>query len=219
MTKPRLLDLFCGAGGAAMGYARAGFEVVGVDLNPQPRYPFEFRQGNALRWDAAMLVGFDALHASPPCQLWAAGHNPNRDNYPDLIVPIRELLETSGLPYIIENVPRAPLLPHAVTVCGSALGRVVGDFQLHRHRRFESNIPLVGAPCPGRVRPWTMAITGTGTPSGLFYKLGRALSIAEKREMMEMPWANSHEMSEAIPPAYTEFIGNQLIAHLQSVAL
>lgn len=210
-VSPRLLDLFCGAGGAGMGYARAGFEVVGVDIDPQPHYPFEFHQADATTFP---LDGFDAIHASPPCQRWAQGHNPNHDSYPDLIGVMRERLEASGVPYVIENVIRAPLLPHAVMICGAAVGCLTEQFQLHRHRKFEANFPLVGADCPGKVRPWTMTVTGTGTPSGLFYKLGRALTTAEKREMMEMPGCNSHEMAEAVPPAYTEFIGRQLIEML-----
>ena len=113
----RILDLFCGAGGAAMGYHRAGFDVVGVDAAPQPHYPFEFVCGDA-RSDWFRIIGpFDAIHASPPCQAFTAyrrkGHGVG-DGYPDLIAPVRDLLRAAGVPYVIENVPRAPLVDHGM---------------------------------------------------------------------------------------------------------
>lgn len=107
--KPKLLDLFCGAGGAAMGYHRAGFEVVGVDIKPQPRYPFEFHQGDAMTWP---LEGFDAIHASPPCQAYTVAQNATRNGaaHPDLVAPVRERLQATGKPWVMENVVGAPLI-------------------------------------------------------------------------------------------------------------
>src|SRR4051794_5410435 len=140
MSRPRLLDLFCGAGGAARGYQRAGFHVVGVDNRPQPRYAGdEFVQADALEWDD--FDGFDAVHASPPCQLWAEGSRWHGNSHPDLITPLRPLLEQSGLPYIIENVPEAPLR-RDVVLCGTQFGLQAEGFEVRRHRAFELNWPL-----------------------------------------------------------------------------
>ena len=142
----RLLDLFCGAGGAAMGYHRAGFEVVGVDIKPQPHYPFEFHQADALTYP---LDGFDVIHASPPCQRWSmySRNLGTWESFPDLITPLRPLLRASGRPYVSENVEGAPLT--GIRLCGSAFGLPVLDDRtyLRRHRIFESNVDLWGAPC------------------------------------------------------------------------
>ena len=141
MTRPRLLDLFCGAGGAAMGYHRAGFEVVGVDINPQPRYPFEFHQADALEYP---LAGFDAIHASPPCQRFSTMTKrwARSSSHSDLIEPTRSRLRESMLPYVIENVAGAPLVG-PIRLCGSSFGLPV-----RRHRLFEmSSPPLLVPPC------------------------------------------------------------------------
>ena len=150
----RLLDLFCGAGGASEGYRRAGFEVVGVDIKPQPHYPFDFIEADALtvgggpEWIASY---FDAVHASPPCQAHSSLRHLQSTASVDLIAETRELLRQTGLPYIIENVVGAPLLD-PVKLCGSSLGLGAmcedGKWrQLRRHRLFESNVPLMGPPC------------------------------------------------------------------------
>src|ERR1035437_665181 len=135
MTKPRLLDLFCCAGGAAMGYHRAGFEVVGVDIKPQPHYPFEFHQGDALTYP---LEGFDAYHASPPCQRFSAMQmiHHNQEVWPDLVDPIRQRLIATRKPYVIENVPATPLRVDLM-LCGTMFG-----LRMPRHRIFESNITM-----------------------------------------------------------------------------
>src|SRR5713226_9004155 len=140
MNKPRLLDLFCGAGGAAAGYARAGFEVVGVDIRPQPRYPFAFHQADAL---TCSLDGFDAYHASPPCQLYSRTHRLWKSSvHPDLVDPLRQRLRATGKPYMLENVPGAPL-PGSIVLCGTMFGLGV-----LRHRLFESNVLLfLPGPC------------------------------------------------------------------------
>jgi DNA (cytosine-5)-methyltransferase 1 len=207
-----------------MGYSRVGFDVIGVDIKPQPNYPFEFIEADALQllrsaidgayqWKPDWLDQFDAIHASPPCQRWADGFVTYRDEHPDLIAPLRPLLEASGLPYVIENVKRSPLMPHAVLVCAGALGCVSGDLQLHRHRRFEANFPLMGMAC-ARQRRLTVSVVGNGTPSGNRKTIGRNPSIDEKREAMGITWTTRAELSEAIPPAMTEFIGHQLLQHL-----
>src|SRR6185503_7225741 len=139
--KPRLLDLFCGAGGAAMGYHRAGFEVVGVDIEPQPRYPFQFWQADVMEWLPAYMNDArryeDAIHASPPCQAYSHGSVRFRNEgkeYPDLLSSTRDLLERTGLPWVIENVPGAPMLPD-IKICGCQ----VGHPELRRVRWFETS--------------------------------------------------------------------------------
>jgi len=222
--RPRLLDLGCGAGGASKGYHDAGFEVVGVDIRPQIHYPYRFIQADAIavmRGDPITtdrrlawlnLNQFDAIHASMPCQRWAAITVKGRENHPDLITPLRPLLEATGLPWVMENVPKAPLID-PVMVCGGATGCVSGELQLHRHRMFEANFPLVGTACE-TIRPWTVSVVGHGSPSGNRTTLGRNPTIGEKREAMGMFWTNRDELSEAIPPAYTRFIGSQLLAEV-----
>src|SRR4051794_38162937 len=133
--RPRWVDFFCGAGGASMGYHRAGFDVVGVDINPQPNYPFEFVRGDALELGPAMLASgaFAGASASPPCQRWAGSSHWHGIDHPDLIAPTRAMLKASGLPYVIENVPGAPLV-EPVTLCGTMFGLGADGFDLRRHR-------------------------------------------------------------------------------------
>ncbi len=228
-SRPRLLDLFCGAGGASMGYNRAGFDVVGVDNRPQPHYPFAFVQADALEYAAQDLVGwdgFDAIHASPPCQRYSdlAHRNGNADQHPDLIAPTRALLEATGLPYVIENVEGAPLVD-PVTICGTALGLGVaipflGRYRLRRHRLFESNLRIQGSPCCCDDERPVIDVSGGGPThaprtdgkGGRTYK-GTA---DEARAAMGIDWMTKAELNEAIPPAYTELIGHQLLAHIRS---
>lgn len=209
--RPRLLDLFSGAGGAAMGYYRAGFDIVGVDIKPQPNYPFEFIQYDALRFP---LEGFDAIHASPPCQKFSITANLARAqgknaSEVDLLTPIRPLLEASGLPYIIENVKGAPLIS-PVVLCGSTFGLAV-----RRHRLFESNVWLFdNGPCRHKEQ---------GRPIGIYYSIGdeipqggkTAASLEEGQAAMGIDWMTWPELREAIPPAYTEHLGRQLIVAIQ----
>ncbi len=161
MAKPRLLDLFCGAGGAGMGYHRAGFEVVGVDIAPQPHYPFEFHQMDALAvmsddWIANPAhnptpLDFDAIHGSPPCQHFTRYRNNVKDitdRYADLLAPVRASLVESGLPYVIENVEGSPLV-EPTTLCGSMF-----DLDVRRHRLFETNWNLRDHDWPCRHRIW-----------------------------------------------------------------
>lgn len=223
--RPRLLDLFCGAGGAATGYHRAGFEVVGVDYKRQPHYPYRFVRGDALEYlqntdflDAHEIV---AIHASPPCQHYSdlAYRNGNADAHPDLIGPVRELLEATGLPYVIENVEGAPLNNPAL-ICGTELGLFHDGYRLRRHRLFETNwrLHVERCACRGAHLFPVLDVSGGG-PShaprldgagGRTYK-GTADQV---RAIMGMPWATKAECNEAVPPAYTELIGYQLLAQL-----
>ena len=205
-----------------MGYHRAGFDVVGVDIAPQPHYPFEFYRADALNvlggfsWPS--LEGFDAVHASPPCQAYSAGARMRTGaakDHPRLIEPTRELLSASGLPWVIENVPGAPLRPD-VRLCGSMFGLAV-----RRHRVFECSSFFWGPePCRHREQPVVVAVYGNH-PENRVVRKGhpaiRARSVEHAGEAMGMGWADWHGTKEAIPPAYTEWIGAQLIRHLERV--
>lgn len=228
MARPVLLDLFCGAGGAAMGYYRAGFDVVGIDISPQPRYPFEFQQADALVTlrDMALRKGVigpyrpDAIHASPPCQAYSVtrslpGGAPEK--YPMLIEPVREALQATGLPYVIENVQGARAALHEpVMLCGSSFG--IG---VRRHRLFEVSFPVEPLACAHHLQPEPVDVTGTGGPSQRrpgqrrgMYVHRKPRNIAHAREVMGIEWMTRKELSQAIPPAYTEYIGFYLLAAL-----
>ena len=227
--KPRLLDLFCGAGGAATGYHRAGFEVVGVDINPQPHYPFEFHQADAMRvlYEAskgAYRGDFSAIHASPPCQAYSIMKHAHNREHPD------RLLAASGIPWIVENVVGAPL-DDAVILCGSMFDMTAWDHyigqtvQLKRHRLFQSS-EMVMAPGPCR---HLRGVRVGGVYGGAWSK-NRSLDPTVKRtggyappddvqrELMGIDWMTGNELSQAIPPAYTEWIGAQLIRALEAAA-
>lgn len=215
LARPRLLDLFCGAGGAAMGYHRAGFDVVGVDIKPQPNYPFEFHQADALTFP---LEGFDVIHASPPCQAYSAlsWHPQNRDvEYPDLIEATRCRLRSAGVPYVIENVEGAPLID-PTTLCGSSFG-----LPLKRHRLFETAFPVIALACahaslPKRFRVWRHGeeIMSAFVP---VYGTGGGKAAEHWPEAMGIDWMTRAEMAQAIPPAYTEHIGRSLMEAVTSV--
>lgn len=204
--RPVLLDLFCGAGGAGMGYHRAGFTVVGVDIRPQPHYPFPFIQADALTLD---FRGFDAIHASPPCQRWTHFNRPEPNQHPDLITPLRPRLQASGLPWVIENVPAAPLRRDLI-LCGSQFGLTANGRGLRRHRIFESNVPL-----PTLVPPCNHAlprIWDSGHGANMDYRRRHGGSFQpERREAFGVDWMNREELAEALPPAYTELVGGLLL--------
>ena len=208
--KPRLLDLFCGAGGAAVGYHRAGFDVVGVDIKPQPHYPFEFHQADALTFP---LDGFDAIHASPPCQAYTSmrrlGKNAGRDA-PELVEPTRARLIVSGRPWVMENVVGSPLL-NPLRLCGSSFGLGV-----RRHRLFESSGLIFGLPCRHDLQPEPVAVYGDHPqqPGDKTYRVRRARTLAEGQAAMGIDWMPWRPLTQAVPPAYTEWIGARLIANL-----
>ena len=214
----RLLDLYCGAGGAAMGYSRAGFEVIGVDLVHQPHYPFEFHQGDALTWLAEHdLSGFDAIHASPPCQRASAltkGTQQGKREHPNWIPQTRRALKDTGLPYVIENVQGSDLR-RDVILCGEMFG-----LDVVRHRYFEANFNITQPQHPshrGRVRGWEHGVYYDGPYRAVYGKGGGKGAIGEWQDAMGIDW-NTHRRSiaEAIPPAYTEHIGESLKTHLLS---
>lgn len=201
-----------------MGYYRAGFtQIVGVDTKPQPRYPFEFVQADALDFP---LDGFTHYHASPPCQAYSRSKNNGcHKNAPKLISQVRDRLEATGLPYVIENVEGAPLedIPlfgvNTILICGAYFGLGVSGFDLNRHRLFESNIMLVEPPCVHR-RGQTIGVYGNGTNAWHWKKFGRCVTTNEARSAMGIDWMARKELTQAIPPAYTEFLGRQLIVVL-----
>jgi DNA (cytosine-5)-methyltransferase 1 len=214
--KPRILDLYCGAGGAAMGYYRAGFEVVGVDINPQPKYPFEFHQADALNVSEWWRhLPFAVIHASPPCQTYSMAarlHPGSETNHPDLVDPTRKLLEASGLPWVIENVDRSPLRG-TMMLCGSMFG-----LRIRKHRYFEVNWPMsILAPASCDHRNLYDPYHGPGR------------TTAEYQTVQETPWMPGQggsgrargvtgDVSNAIPPAYTEWIGRQLLQVVERAA-
>lgn len=217
----KILDLFCGAGGAAMGYHRAGFDVVGVDLHAQPNYPFEFWECGALEFLSATAImdhyGFDAIHASPPCQGYST-QTADKSKHERMIDTVRQALIETGLPYVIENVEGARRdLIDPVRLCGSSFG-----LDLRRHRYFEANWDLVGKPCDHawqtpRFRSLDMKMVRAGRLASVVGVHGH-LNYAGERELrqraMGIDWMTDHELAEAIPPAYTEWIGTQLLAHV-----
>jgi DNA (cytosine-5)-methyltransferase 1 len=211
----RLLDLYCKAGGASKGYADAGFEVVGIDIKKQKRYPYEFIQADCLEilQDMEYLRTFDVIAASPPCQTHSrTKHLRNAQGKStdkiDLIPQTRSALIESGVPYVIENVPGAPLIK-PVQFCGSSFG-----LKVRRHRLFESSIEIVGSVCNHKEQGKPVGIYGSmrdEIPQGGH----TAKTIEEAREAMGIEWMIWGELVEAIPPRYTYEIGKQLLSVLQ----
>jgi DNA (cytosine-5)-methyltransferase 1 len=207
----RLLDLYSKAGGASMGYYRAGFEVVGVDIKKQKRYPFEFIQADALEIldNQSFLNQFDVIAASPPCQTHSiTQHLRNAQGKStdkvDLIPQTRAALQNWGGIYVIENVPGAPLID-PVILCGSSF-----NLKVRRHRQFESNIHLTGLPCNHKAQGKPVGIYGSmkdEIPGGGH----TAKTIEQAREAMGIDWMLWGDLVEAIPPAYTEHLGKQIM--------
>ena len=206
-----------------MGYHRAGFDVIGIDIEPQPRYPFEFIQADAMTYVHRRPV--HAIHASPPCQGYlnltrvneALGRDPQHE---DLIAATREALTATGLPYVIENVQDARArLVDPVRLCGTSFG-----LPLRRHRLFESNVPLAGLQCAHHLftepRYWTgWRPKGEHRLSTVVQVYGNAGGKEHWPAAMDIDWMDDHGMCEAVPPAYTEHIGRQLIAHVNGLEL
>lgn len=233
--KPRLLDLFCCAGGAGMGYNRAGFEVVGVDIKPQPRYPFEFLEADVLGLDRDFLAGFDAIHASPPCQAHSSISRVSgrQEHHVDRIEETRELLVSSGKPWVIENVIGAPV-KDPVMLCGTMFGLQTScGAELRRHRLFETNwyvglVPLCqhgqavvgvyGGHAHDRRRR-TISVTGSTPQQNVVRNRSRlTFSVDEARRAMGIDWMTMTDLSQAIPPAYTEWLGRRLLTAIATPA-
>ena len=203
----KLLDLFSGAGGAAMGYSHAGFtEIVGVDIEPQPHYPFTFVKADAFAYLAEHGSEFDVIHASPPCQRYSSMSR-RRDGHPDLYAPMRTALLQTGKPFVIENVIGAPY-SHGLLLCGSMFGLVV-----RRHRNFEtSHLIFPPSQCRHKEQGRPIIVTGNGG-GGTSPHSDKGIK-SEWPSYMGMLWASPDEVTQSIPPAYTEFIGKALLAQL-----
>lgn len=201
----RALDLFCGAGGASRGLQMAGFQVTGVDIVRQPHYCADyFKQGNALTFP---LEGFDLIWASPPCQAYTLAQRIQGKNHPDLVAPIRRRLVASGMPYVIENVVGAPLV-NPIELCGAMFG-----LHVYRHRLFECSFPIAPPPHPKHVAP--LRKMGRPVQPGEFmHVVGNFSGVAQARAAMGINWMMRDELREAIPPAYSEFIGRIALAHM-----
>jgi len=233
--RPRLLDLFCGAGGAAAGYHQAGFSVVGIDINPQPNFPFEFMQADALkvlasfgegRWSLVWsptenrgrflgLGQFDAIHASPPCQDYSKAMRHLSGDYPRLIDPVRDLLIQSRLPWVIENVVGAPIPTqstldgrHGVELCGSMF-----SLRVYRHRLFETSFGI-SAPRSCDHRILAMNPHNQAGRDRIYEEFGKQNPEPIWCAEMGVPWMTKEEGREAIPPVFTEYIGHQLLAQI-----
>jgi len=231
VSRPRLLDLFCGAGGCAMGYYRAGFDVVGVDIKPQPRFPFPFEQGDAIlklrhlldsgfiypNGKPLRLENFAAIHASPPCQIHSQSKNiwkgrRGDGSHQDLVPDTRRLLEKSALPWVIENVVGSPLTTN-LTLCGSMFG-----LKVKRHRLFETSVLILsGLTCRKGHPEFEVSVFGGGAKGrrqGHKFPQNHVKHEVAKIAM-GIDWMTRDELSQAIPPAYTEYIGKQLLRHIQ----
>ncbi|MEU1103649.1 SAM-dependent methyltransferase [Streptomyces tibetensis] len=208
----RVLDAFCCSGGMAMGFHLAGFEVVGVDIEPQPDYPFTFHQGDAIDFIARHGADFDLIHGSPPCQAWTPLNAYNHKTYPELIGPARDAMRATGRPYVIENVEAArPELREPIRLCGPTFG-----LRMFRHRLFETSFPVTEPAHPGH----RAICTRNGylpTPERPFMTItGGRHSKAWQRaaaEAMGTPWITTiRGVCEAIPPAYAHWIATQYLA-------
>jgi DNA (cytosine-5)-methyltransferase 1 len=220
MTRPVILDAFCGAGGAAKGYHDAGFDVVGVDVEPQPRYPYEFHRGDAMTWP---LNGFDAIHASPPCHDHSTVTGRNRKA--NGVKGTRWMLEATlrriiaaGVPFIVENVETAEFPPGVfrIRLCGSAFG-----LDVQRHRWFATNVPMLEPPCAHHLQPPRFRSLDSRRKDGALSRVVGVhghLNYAGERELREqamgIDWMTVAELSQALPPAYTNWLGEQLLVHL-----
>jgi DNA (cytosine-5)-methyltransferase 1 len=225
MSRPRLLDLFCGAGGAAMGYSRAGFDVTGIDITAQPHYPFTFWEADAL---TSLISGtwreFDVIHASPPCQDFTTmsnrwrGKGGKADGHVDLLTPVRAIIRDVQIPWVIENVvgSKGKMRPTLI-LHGGMFGLGVD-----RPRYFESNVMLFAPEGPRTVDP--IGVYGKAHDGRLLFRRAdgseqhAAASLKEAQDAMGMDWGDWDGVREAIPPAYTEWIGRQLIASLERAA-
>lgn len=214
MSRPLVLDLFCGAGGCAVGYHRAGFDVLGVDIRPSPRYPFPCVRADALEFlQTANLAPITMIHASPPCQRYSRAQVLQGRTHPDLVPAVRAALVATGKPYVIENVVGAPLI-HPVTLCGLMFG-----LRVFRHRLFETDGWLLSPPHePHGDR--RIGKDGFCCPAGDGDSGRRRIPSDHRRvdvwrQGMEIAWMTRDELAQAVPPAYTQWVGDQIRGRLQ----
>lgn len=211
-SPPRALDLFCGAGGASMGLHNAGFEVEGVDIEPQTEYPFKFHHADALQFP---LEGFDLIWASPPCQAHSTLKHRTGKEYACFIAGIRDRLRRRGGLFIIENVMGAPL-EYPTQLCGSSFG-----LNVRRHRIFETSVLCFKLPCNHVAHPEPIDVSGTGArrlgsrSDGKGGNSRKPRNLQEAREAMGIDWMSRRKLSQAIPPAYSEFLGKQVLSIIQ----
>jgi len=204
----RLLDLYCCAGGASFGYEQAGFKVVGVDIEPQPKYRGEFVQADAIEYLRENWQNFDAIHASPPCQSYSTASMQFRltgKTYPDLIAVTRIELIKTGKPYVIENVPGSPLI-NPIELCGAMFG-----LRTYRHRLFESNFKIVVPEHPKHINK-NARMGRRAKPDEFIQYVGHFSGVRTVAEMTGLTWLGQYELAQSIPPAYTKFIGEQIIS-------
>lgn len=207
-NKPKLLDAFCCAGGAGKGYSNAGFDVTGIDIEPQPNYPHKFIQGDALEYIDKHGHEYDAVHASPPCQAYTKAQRIRKNEHPDLIAPTRELLVGLGAPWVIENVPDSPLI-NPRELCGAMFNLLT-----YRHRLFETSFDWAPPAHPAHVTPNVKM--GRRPREGQFiHVVGNFSGVEYARRAMGIDWMTRDELRESIPPAYTEYIGKYLIKEIK----
>ncbi len=204
----KALDLFCCQGGASAGYLAAGFDVTGVDTSPQPHYPFRFVQADAVAYVRDHGHEYDFIHASPPCQRYSKAQKIQRREHPDLITPTREALESTGRPWVIENVEEAAReLRGPVTLCAAAFG-----MRTYRHRLFETGGGFAFTPPehPGHTAPLTK-MGRPRQPGHFAHYVGNFSGVQDARDDMNVPWMNRDGIRECIPPAYAEWVGRQFM--------
>lgn len=210
--RPKALDLCCCAGGASMGLFRAGFDVVGVDIEPQRHYPERYKNGRMIFVQADALEypldGFDFIWASPPCQAHTLCQRIQGNDHPDIIAPIRERLKAAGVPYCIENVPGAPLID-PIELCGA----MFPGLRVYRHRLFECSFPIAAPPHPDHIAP-NRKMGRKPQPGDFMHVVGNFSGVQYAREAMGITWMKRDQLREAIPPAYAEYIGRAARAHI-----
>ena len=209
----KLLDTYCCQGGASAGYIAAGFDVVGVDFEPQPRYPYPFEQADAVQYIRDHGHEFDAIHASPPCQRYSKAQRIQNREHPDLISATREACLEVGVPFVIENVEdaRGELINPAM-LCGEFFG-----LRTYRHRLFETSFH-VEIPLHFEHVERTVKMGRTVNPGDFYHAVGNFSGVDYIRGDMGVPWMNRDGIRECIPPVYSEFIGRQMMTHLMAVA-
>jgi DNA (cytosine-5)-methyltransferase 1 len=211
LGRPLHLDTYCCQGGASRGYSDAGFTVLGVDICPQPRYPFAFVRADAVEFIRRYGHLFDSISASPPCQLYSKTHRIRKNDHPDLIRPTREALTETGRPWVVENVMDAePEMHDPVMLCGAMFG-----IRTYRHRLFEPGGGFTfDVPDHPEHEAKTAKMGRRVKPGEYMHVVGNFTGVDDAREIMGMPWATRDGLREAIPPAYTEYIGVSLGRHI-----